>query len=89
MGMDPSMGMSALGASAISQAIQNNMTGGAAATGAAGNASATFNGTISDLKEKYPELYKKLVLEPLAYQIVQQVKDDNERFIARIKEDEK
>ncbi len=89
MGMDPSMGMSALGGAAISQAIQNNLSGGVSASGGVGNASGVFNGTISDLKEKYPALYKKLVLEPLAYQIVQQVKDDNDRFVEKIKENEK
>jgi len=85
MGMDPSVG--ALGSQAMAESIQSGMN--TTPTGGTGEAPATFNGTIGDLKEKYPEAYQKLVLEQLAYRIVDEVKRDNERFIETIKKNQR
>ncbi len=44
-----------------------------------------FNGTIGDLQTKYPELYNKLVLQQIAYHIVNECRRNNEHFLEEMK----
>ena len=90
-------GLQALEADATAQALQNSISSSTGATGlnspfsiggsASGN-SGNFNGTLSDLEQKYPAVYNTLVLQTLAYQIVEQCQDANDQYIEVIKETE-
>ncbi len=76
-----------LQAEANAQMIQNNVGSMSGVSGSAGTA--TFNGTISDLMQKYPDIYNKLVLQQLAYEIVQQCQDENDHYLEVIKENDR
>lgn len=77
----------ALQAAANAQVMQNNSVQNAAMGG--GSSSGNFNGTIADLQQKYPDVYNKLVLQQLAYQIVQQCQDENDHYLEIIKESDR
>jgi hypothetical protein len=81
--LDPSS-IQSLGSIAATQSLVNAQQAQAPQGGtAAGN----FNGTIGDLQKNYPEVYQKLVLQSIAYQICQQAQSQNDRYVEKIKED--
>ena len=82
---DPSVASIQSAASAASAtALQSSLANSAAG----GSSSGAFNGTIGDLQKKYPEIYDKLIVQSIGYQICQQCQDDNDNFIAEIKKHE-
>lgn len=79
---DPSVGsIQAAAAEAQAQALHNNIPTGAVN----GSADGKFNGSLGDLKKNYPDVYDKLIVQSIGFQICKQCQDDNDRFIAEIK----
>lgn len=86
MSFDPGISSIQLTASqANAEAISKNIAKSAIVTGPGGTSDGAFNGTIGDLEKKYPEVYKKLVLESIASQIVRQCQHDNDHYIEEMK----
>ncbi len=44
-----------------------------------------FDGTIGDLQKKHPEIYQKLVLQQIAFQIVRDCQRSSEHFVEEMK----
>jgi len=44
-----------------------------------------FDGSIGELQRKFPEIYDKLVLKQIAYQIVHDVQRNSEHFVEEMK----
>ncbi len=49
------------------------------------SADTAFNGSIGDLKKKFPEAYDKLVVQSIGYQICKDCQRGNERFLEEMK----
>ncbi|MCE5293705.1 MAG: hypothetical protein LLF94_03720 [Chlamydiales bacterium] len=60
-------------------------TGAPAITGTVGANDTFFNGTLGDLQKKFPEVYDKLIIQSIGYQICQQCKQSNDRYIEEMK----
>lgn len=84
---DPSasVNLNVLGNLAGAQSIQNNPSINNATSA---TLSGTFNGSLADLKTKYPQIYNQVVLQSIAYQIVTECNEQNEEYLDQIKQDE-
>lgn len=69
------------GAQAGAEAVEKNIT----ANGTFTIEGAEFDGTIGDLKLKHPEIYDKLVIQSIAHQICQQIRQAHDHFMEEMK----
>jgi len=69
--------------------VAKNNEAAAIRTRAMGSSDTHFNGTLGDLKLKFPEVYDKLIIQSIGYQICQQCKNSNERFLEEMKRQRK
>ena len=65
--------------------ISNQPAGAPKVTGSVGTNDTFFNGTLGDLQKKFPEVYDKLIIQSIGYQICQQCQHSNDRFIEEMK----